>query len=145
MCRRLWGQPHVAPIYAMLLHQWLLLHKHAGGAEQRLKHLKVMVSGTHYAAAPRPHLLDLKIRFEYPTNLCTDQCSRRQELSCGSFSKDAWQCFQPGVLQRKLYHSFMRWISHGHCSKHSSGPGLAWHGVQGRSWLLAECRHEAYV
>ena len=45
VCRRLWGQPHVAPIYAMLLHQWLLLHKHAGGAEQRLKHLKVMVSG----------------------------------------------------------------------------------------------------
>lgn len=45
MCRRLWGQPHVAPIYAMLLHQWLLLHKDAGGAEQRLKHLKVMVSG----------------------------------------------------------------------------------------------------
>lgn len=45
VCRRLWGQPHVAPIYAMLLYQWLLLHKDAGGAEQRLKHLKVMVSG----------------------------------------------------------------------------------------------------
>mmetsp|Transcript_1655 Transcript_1655/g.4818 ORF Transcript_1655/g.4818 Transcript_1655/m.4818 type:complete len:394 (-) Transcript_1655:573-1754(-) len=48
VCRRLWGQPHVAPIYAMLLHQWLLLHKHAGGAEQRLKHLKVMVSGMRH-------------------------------------------------------------------------------------------------
>lgn len=45
VCRRLWGQPHVAPIYAMLLYQWLLLHRDAGGAEQRLKHLKVMVSG----------------------------------------------------------------------------------------------------
>lgn len=45
VCRRLWGQPHVAPIYAMLLHQWLLLNKDAGGAEQRLKHLKVMISG----------------------------------------------------------------------------------------------------
>lgn len=30
---------------AMLLHRWLLLHKNAGGEEQRLKHLKVMVSG----------------------------------------------------------------------------------------------------
>ena len=45
MCRRLWGQPHVAPIYAMLLFRWLLLNKDAGGAEQRLKHLGVMVSG----------------------------------------------------------------------------------------------------
>lgn len=45
VCRRLWGQPHVAPMYAMLLHRWLLLHKNAGGEEQRLKHLKVMVSG----------------------------------------------------------------------------------------------------
>jgi len=50
VCRRLWGQPHVAPMYAMLLYQWLLLNKDAGGAEQRLKHLKVMVSGGRDAA-----------------------------------------------------------------------------------------------
>ena len=55
VCRRLWGQPHVAPIYAMLLYQWLLLHRDAGGAEQRLKHLKVMVSGARGPGAPRMH------------------------------------------------------------------------------------------
>lgn len=69
MCRRLWGQPHVAPIYAMLLHQWLLLHKHAGGAEQRLKHLKVMVSGSHYATALRRHILNMRSRLECPAGL----------------------------------------------------------------------------
>lgn len=46
VCRRLWGQPFTAPIYALLLHQWLLVHKDAGGADQRLKHLNVLVSGT---------------------------------------------------------------------------------------------------
>ena len=68
VCRRLWGQPHVAPIYAMLLYQWLLLHRDAGGAEQRLKHLKVMVSGalalwhaTHDASSPSaPHVRSLR-------------------------------------------------------------------------------------
>lgn len=45
MCRRLWGQPFTGPIYALLLHQWLLVHRDAGGADQRLKHLNVLVSG----------------------------------------------------------------------------------------------------
>ncbi|GAB4815145.1 hypothetical protein N2152v2_002191 [Parachlorella kessleri] len=45
VCRRLWGQPFTTPIYALLLHQWLLIHKDAGGSDQRLKHLNVLVSG----------------------------------------------------------------------------------------------------
>eukprot|EP00887_Chlorella_sp_A99_P006836 scaffold2.g6836.t1 len=44
-CRRLWGQPFTAPTYALLLHQWLLLHADAGGRDQRQKHLAVLVSG----------------------------------------------------------------------------------------------------
>ena len=44
-CRQLWGQPFTAPTYALLLHQWLLVHPAAGGADQRLKHLNVLVSG----------------------------------------------------------------------------------------------------
>ena len=39
------GQPFTAPTYALLLHQWLLVHSEAGGAEQRLKHLNVLFSG----------------------------------------------------------------------------------------------------
>lgn len=34
LCRQLWGQPFTAPTYALLLHQWLLVHSEAGGAEQ---------------------------------------------------------------------------------------------------------------
>ncbi|KAI7841005.1 hypothetical protein COHA_005233 [Chlorella ohadii] len=45
LCRQLWGQPFTAPTYALLLHQWLLVHSEAGGAEQRLKHLNVLFSG----------------------------------------------------------------------------------------------------
>ncbi len=45
VCRRLWGQPYVAPVYALLLHQWLLLNREAGGAAERQKHVNVMVSG----------------------------------------------------------------------------------------------------
>lgn len=44
-CRQLWGQPFTAPTYALLLHQWLLVHEEAGGADQRLKHLNVLFSG----------------------------------------------------------------------------------------------------
>ncbi|KAL4424031.1 hypothetical protein ABPG75_001332 [Micractinium tetrahymenae] len=44
--RQLWGQPFAAPIFALLLHQWLLVHPEAGGADQRLKHLNVLLSGT---------------------------------------------------------------------------------------------------
>ena len=45
LCRRLWGQPFTAPTYALLLHQWLLVHAEAGGREQRLKHINVLCSG----------------------------------------------------------------------------------------------------
>ncbi|KAL3154406.1 hypothetical protein ABBQ32_013879 [Trebouxia sp. C0010 RCD-2024] len=45
VCRRLWGQPYVAPVYALLLHQWLLSHPMAGGSEQRQKHVNVLISG----------------------------------------------------------------------------------------------------
>lgn len=45
VCRQLWGQPFTAPIFALLLHQWLLVHPEAGGADQRLKHLNILVSG----------------------------------------------------------------------------------------------------
>ena len=44
-CRQLWGQPFTAPIFALLLHQWLLVHPDAGGADQRLKHLNILLSG----------------------------------------------------------------------------------------------------
>ena len=44
-CKRLWGQPYMAPVFAMLLHQWLLLNKDAGGGIQRQKHVNVLVSG----------------------------------------------------------------------------------------------------
>lgn len=36
----------MGPVYALLLHQWLLLNKDAGGSEQRQKHLNVLVVGT---------------------------------------------------------------------------------------------------
>jgi len=45
VCRQLWGQPFTAPIFALLLHQWLLVHPDAGGGDQRLKHLNILVSG----------------------------------------------------------------------------------------------------
>ena len=45
LCRQLWGQPFTAPTYALLLYQWLLVHREAGGADQRLKHLNVLFSG----------------------------------------------------------------------------------------------------
>ena len=54
VCRRLWGQPYVAPVYALLLHRWLLLNKDAGGQLQRQKHVNVLVSG-----APQTELLHL--------------------------------------------------------------------------------------
>lgn len=45
LCRRLWGQPYIAPVYGLLLHRWLLLHTSAGGQEQRQKHVNVLISG----------------------------------------------------------------------------------------------------
>lgn len=51
ICRKLLSQPYVAPVYAMLLFQWLLANKDAGGAEQRQKHVNLLVAGawrTHH-------------------------------------------------------------------------------------------------
>ncbi|CAL8466912.1 g6448 [Coccomyxa elongata] len=45
ICRKLLSQPYVAPVYAMLLYQWLLANKDAGGAEQRQKHVNLLVAG----------------------------------------------------------------------------------------------------
>ena len=44
-CRKLLSQPYVSPVYAMLLYQWLLVQKDAGGAEQRQKHVNLLVAG----------------------------------------------------------------------------------------------------
>lgn len=46
VCRKLLSQPYVAPVYAMLLYEWLLANKDAGGAEQRQKHVNLLVAGT---------------------------------------------------------------------------------------------------
>ena len=45
MCRKLLSQPYIGPIYAMLLYQWLLGNKDAGGAEQRQKHINLLAAG----------------------------------------------------------------------------------------------------
>lgn len=44
-CKRLWGQSIVGAIFALLLHRWLLLRPEAGGAEQRQKHVHVLMLG----------------------------------------------------------------------------------------------------
>ena len=53
LCRQLWGQPFTAPTYSLLLYQWLLVHKEAGGVDQRLKHLNVLFSGAQAGLASR--------------------------------------------------------------------------------------------
>lgn len=50
MCRKLLSQPYISPIYAMLLYQWLLANKDAGGAEQRLKHINLLTAGSLHDA-----------------------------------------------------------------------------------------------
>lgn len=45
MCRKLLSQPYIGPIYAMLLYQWLLGNRDAGGAEQRQKHINLLAAG----------------------------------------------------------------------------------------------------
>ena len=50
-CRKLLSQPYVSPVYAMLLYQWLLVHKDAGGAEQRQKHVNLLVAGARCSEA----------------------------------------------------------------------------------------------
>ncbi len=51
MCRKLLSQPYISPIYAMLLYQWLLANKDAGGAEQRLKHINLLTAGSLHNAS----------------------------------------------------------------------------------------------
>lgn len=43
--RRLWGQAYVAPVYALLLHRWLLTHRDAGLRRHRTKHVHVLAIG----------------------------------------------------------------------------------------------------
>ena len=43
--RRLWGQAYVAPVYALLLHRWLLTHRDAGLRQNRTKHVHVLAIG----------------------------------------------------------------------------------------------------
>ena len=45
VCRKLLSQPYIGPIYAMLLYQWLLGNRDAGGAEQRQKHINLLAAG----------------------------------------------------------------------------------------------------
>ena len=45
MCRKLLSQPYIAPVLSALLYQWILTHKGAGGAEQRQKHVNLLVAG----------------------------------------------------------------------------------------------------
>lgn len=45
LCRSLWAHSFVGPIYALLLHRWLLSRPDAGGAGERIKHLHVLISG----------------------------------------------------------------------------------------------------
>lgn len=58
VCRRLWGQPYVAPLYALLLHRWLLAGGSGGGGRRassssslaaasgsEARHLLVLVRG----------------------------------------------------------------------------------------------------
>ena len=45
VCRKLLSQPYISPIYAMVLYQWLLANKDAGGAEQRQKHINLLTAG----------------------------------------------------------------------------------------------------
>eukprot|EP00192_Tetraselmis_astigmatica_P004971 CAMPEP_0117649204 /NCGR_PEP_ID=MMETSP0804-20121206/841_1 /TAXON_ID=1074897 /ORGANISM="Tetraselmis astigmatica, Strain CCMP880" /LENGTH=434 /DNA_ID=CAMNT_0005454913 /DNA_START=363 /DNA_END=1668 /DNA_ORIENTATION=+ len=47
-CRTLWGQPYIAPVYALLLHKWLLLYEDAGGVSEHLKHMNVLVQGSRH-------------------------------------------------------------------------------------------------
>ena len=60
ICRQLWGLSIISPVYTLLLHQWLLLHKDAGGADQRQKHVSVVISGRFPGSCGRgccaPHL-----------------------------------------------------------------------------------------
>ena len=49
ICRQLWGLSYIAPVYTLLLHQWLLLNKDAGGQAERQKHVSVCIQGDAHA------------------------------------------------------------------------------------------------
>jgi len=63
VCRKLLSQPYIAPVLSALLYQWMLTHKDAGGAEQRQKHVNLLVAGSPSLAlsAPAPQTLLLAI------------------------------------------------------------------------------------
>ena len=46
VCKKSWGQPYVPSIFAMLLHQWLLNNKEAGGEVAKQMHVNVVLSGS---------------------------------------------------------------------------------------------------
>ena len=91
MCRKLLSQPYISPIYAMLLYQWLLANKDAGGAEQRQKHINLLTAG-RLNNAPlcriRPVLLqDTKQQWTCPIAVgsrqrCWLQCSCSTTSAC---------------------------------------------------------------
>lgn len=45
ICRQLWGQPYIVPVYALLLHRWLLLGNRAAGSQERDKYVNVLIAG----------------------------------------------------------------------------------------------------
>ena len=45
MCRSMWAHAFVAPIFALLLHRWILVHPTAGGEDERTKNLLVLTRG----------------------------------------------------------------------------------------------------
>ena len=126
-CRRLWGQPFTAPTYALLLHQWLLVHADAGGRDQRQKHLAVLVSGggggggdgaagaVGRACGARPGL-----------------CSRANALlgPCGVRHARPWQAHKPAAATRRrcrpaptqahASYSLATWRQHPPPSSHST-------------------------
>ena len=70
-CRQLWGQPFTAPTYALLLHQWLLVHAGAGGVDQRLKHLNVLFSGMSPPPARDPGATLAAVCLHMPEPSCS--------------------------------------------------------------------------
>ena len=49
LCRPMWGQSYIAPVFSLLLHRWMLLQNEAGGKAERLKHINVLAQGVQYA------------------------------------------------------------------------------------------------
>eukprot|EP00873_Tetraselmis_striata_P038659 jgi/Tetstr1/458923/TSEL_000389.t1 len=62
----LWGQPYVAPVFALLLHKRLLLTEEAETASDQLKHVNVLVQGT----PPTFHASSIFCRLSQRDNKC---------------------------------------------------------------------------